>query len=147
MADPTQTNSLLILLGNGATPTEVFAHPCGANVNSLTLTNNTGEDTVLDCTDPLGEAAAITRWVESQDTALSISGRIAKESWAIWQAWAEGTVKNVKIEMGNSVGFGGGTYTVPAILQSFELTRTGKQTVTFNATIVGAGRRAYAAAS
>ena len=143
MADPTLSNHLLILLGNGATP-EVFAHPCGASAQSVKFTNNIGEETVLDCADPLGAMAAIKRWTESQDTEITISGRVAVESFATYREWSDGGAeKNIRIEILNTTELGGGFYTLPAILQDWEPGREGKGTVAFSATIVGSGQRVW----
>lgn len=143
MADPTLTNQLLILLGDGATPTETFSHPCGANARSVKFLNNTGEDSVLDCSNPLGAPAVIKRWTESQDTTLEISGKIGTESMETWRAWRDnGDEKNIRVEIHNSES-PGGYYTLPAILQEFELTSEGTSRVSFSASIVGAGRRTW----
>ncbi len=148
MSDPTLTNKLLILLGDGGDPTETFSHPCGANGSEVTFTNNTGEAVVLDCTDPLGLVAAIKRWTESQDTSMNISGRVASESFATWRAWADGgEIKNVRIAVTESAAWGGGHWELPAILGEFQMGREDKATVTFTASITGAGRRSWTAAA
>ena len=144
MADPTLTSKFLILLGDGATPTEAFAWPCGANARSVTFQNNTGETVVLDCTDPAGEVAAMKRWVESQDTNLTISGRLAIEALPMWRAWADDAViKNIRAVVDESAANNGGYWQLPAILQTFEISAEDKATATFTATIVGAGRRVW----
>lgn len=144
MAEPTLTSKFIIQLGDGATPTEAFGWTCGANARSVTLTNNLGEEVVLDCTDPTGEMAALARWVESQDTQITISGRVAIESWPTWREWAdEATTKNVRILLDETAAKNGGHWQLPAILQSLELGAEGKATATFTATIVGAGRRTW----
>lgn len=143
MADPTLTQNFLVKLGDGG-GSEVFSWPCGATARSVTLTNSTGEAVVLDCTDPAGTIAATKRWVESQDTSLSISGRVSTESWGVWKAWADaGTVKNIRIELDETGANGGGYWELPAILQSLELGAEGNSTATLTATIVGAGRRTW----
>lgn len=148
MAEPTVSNHLLILLGDGATPTEAFAFPCGASARSVTFTNNTGEEVLLDCDDPLNAMAAITRWTESQDTQISVSGRVSTEAFAEWMGWYDsGDVKNIRVEILNTVALGGGYYELPAILQNFEIGAEGKSTMTFTGTIVGAGQRTWTAAS
>lgn len=151
MSDPTLTNSLLILLGDGATPTEGFAYPCGANANTVKFKNNTGEEVTLDCNDPLGAAAIIQRWIETQDTELSIAGLLAKEALQTWRDWSDGAVnggvKNIRIAIMNSAADGGGYYTVPAILSEFEFSREGKKQVQISGTIVAAGRRVWTAAT
>lgn len=143
MADPNITGRLLILLGNGASP-EVFAWPCGASARSVTYTNNTGEEVLLDCSDPLDVPAAVTRWVESQDTQMTISGRVATESLEMWREWADDmSVKNIRVQWDHPGADGGGYHTLPAILQSLEMGVEGTASATFTATIVGAGRRVW----
>lgn len=148
MADPTLSNHLLVALGDGATPTETFAHPCGANAQTVKFTNNTGEEVLLDCADPLDAMAAITRWTESQDTEITIAGRLAKESLTAWRTWSDsGDAKNVRVNIFNTPALAGGYYTLPAILQTFEVGREGKSSVSISGTIVGAGQRVWADAT
>lgn len=147
MADPTLTNKFIITLGNGADP-EVFAFPCGANARSVKFTNNTGEEVLLDCTDPVGAPAAISRWVESQDGSMNISGRVSTEAFATWRGWADdASIKNVRAELQESAANGGGHWEMPAILQSFEMGAEGSSTATFTAEIVAAGARTWTDAS
>lgn len=147
MADPTLTKNFTILLGDGG-GTEVFAWPCGATARSVTFTNNTGEDTVLDCTDPTGEMAALARWVESQDTQVTISGRVAISSFPTWRAWSDdASTKNIRIVIDESAANNGGYWSLPAILQSLEIGAENSATATISATIVGAGRRTWTAAT
>lgn len=148
MADPTLTDKMLISLGDGGDPTETFAHPCGANARNVTFTNNLGEETTLDCTDPIGQPAAIQRWIESQDSAISISGRVARESWDTWRQWIdapnnEAAVKNVRVELDNNVTDGGGYWLIPMLPQNFELGTEGKSTVSFSVDLVASGRRVW----
>lgn len=150
MAAPVLTGRFLITLGDGGTPTEVFAWPCGANARNVTFRNNLGEETLLDCTDPLDSGTWVTRWLESQDTQLSISGRVDRSALAIWRAWADGgTKKNAKIEVDESLANGGGYWIVPSFLQSFEMGQegNGEGSATFTATIMGAGPRVWTAAA
>lgn len=147
MAAPTLTNKLLITLGDGADP-EVFAHPCGANSRALTMTNNMGEEALLDCDDPLGQPAAIYRWLESQDTSIELSGRVSVSSFGVWRAWSDsGLAKNIRIEIMNNTTDGGGYYAIPAILGTFEMTGEGKGTITFTASISASGPRVWTDAS
>lgn len=146
MSDPTLTSRMLILLGDGGDP-EVFAFPCGAGTRSITLTKNTGEEALLDCTNPLDVPAAVTRWMVSDDTQVSFSGRISTEAWATWRAWADAVgaaaVKNIRILMDEALANGGGYWVLPAVLTSFEMSTEGTGTTTFSATIQGAGRRVW----
>jgi len=147
MAQPTLSNSFIITLGDGGDP-ETFAFPCGANARSVTLSNNLGEEVTLDCTDPVGAPAAIQRWLESQDTSISISGRVSTEGFATWRAWADdGGTKNIRIEALNTSALGGGHWELPAICQSLEISAEGSSTAAFSADIVGAGARTWTAAT
>lgn len=147
MGTGTQTTRLVIQLGDGASP-ETFAHTCGANSFGITLTNNLGENTVLDCDDPLDVPAAIVRHLESQDTSCTISGMVTVEAWPTWLAWADdGVEKNVKILLDESAANNGGFWTLPAYLQQLELNKESGGKVTFSATISGAGQRAWTDAS
>lgn len=144
MAAPDLTRRFLIQLGDGGDP-ETFAFPCGANARSVTLKNNLGEETVLDCADPLGELAAIQRWIESQDTTLQISGRVAKgTSLAEWRNWVDdGSERNIRVLFDELGADGGGYYSLAAYLETLEWGSDGKGTATFTASIMGSGPRTW----
>ena len=143
-----QTTRLIVQIGNGATPTEVFAHTCGANSYTLNLTNNLGENTVLDCDDPLDLPASIVRHLESQDTSVTIAGMVTTGAWPVWRAWADdSSTKNIKIVLDESAANNGGFWVVPAILGGLELAKEGSGKVTFTATISGNGARVWTAAA
>ncbi|MFQ6550503.1 phage tail tube protein [Aestuariibius sp. 2305UL40-4] len=147
MAAPELTGSFLILLGDGGSP-ETFGFPCGANARSVSLTTNTGEEALLDCDDPLGLPSAVYRWIESADTGVSISGRTAVQFFPQWRMWADQPdgSRNIRIEALNTVQLGGGSWALPAILSDLEFASEGKGTMTFNATIQGAGPRVWTGA-
>lgn len=143
MGTGTQTTRFVIQLGDGADP-EVFAHTCGANSFGVTLTNNLGENTVLDCTSPLDVPAAIVRHLESQDTSVTISGMVTTEAWPTWRAWADdGSEKNIKLFLDESSANGGGFWLLPAYLQQLELGKESSGKVSFTSSISGAGSRAW----
>ncbi|KRS17533.1 phage tail tube protein [Roseovarius indicus] len=143
MGTGNQTTRLVIQLGDGASP-EVFAHTCGANAFGITLTNNLGENTVLDCDSPLDVPAAIVRHLQSQDTSATMSGMVTTEAWPTWLAWADdGDEKNIKIFLDESAANNGGYWTLPAYLQTLELSKENSGKVTFTATISGAGQRVW----
>jgi hypothetical protein len=143
-----QTTRLIIQLGDGATPTESFAHTCGANTFGVSLTNNLGENVVLDCDNPLDVPAAIVRHLESQDTSATISGMVTTEAWPTWRAWADGgTEKNIKLFLDESAADNGGFWTLPAFLQQLELSKENSGKVSFSATLSGAGKRTWTAAT
>lgn len=147
MGTGNQTTRLVIQLGDGGDP-ETFAHTCGANSFGATLTNNLGEETVLDCDDPLDVPAAIVRHLESQDTSATISGMVTTEAWPTWRAWADGgTEKNIKIFLDESAAKNGGFWTLPAYLQQLEINKESSGKVRFTASISGAGQRVWTDAS
>lgn len=148
MATGKQTKRLIIQLGDGATPTELFAHTCGANTFGITLTNNLGENTVLDCDDPLDVPAVIVRHLESQDTSATIAGMVTTEAWDVWRGWADGgDEKNIRILLDEAAVDSGGFWTLPAYLAGLELTKESSSKVSFSATISGAGQRVWTAAT
>ncbi|AJY44664.1 phage tail tube protein [Martelella endophytica] len=147
MATGNQTKRLIIQLGDGGSP-ELFAHTCGANTFGITLTNNLGENTVLDCDDPLDLPATITRHLESQDTSVSISGMVTTEAWPTWRDWADdGSEKNIKMLIDEPAASNGGFWIMPAYLGSLELSKEGSGKVTFTGSISGSGRRVWTDAS
>lgn len=149
MANPTLTGRFLILIGNGASP-EVFAFPCGANARSVKFTNSLGEQTLLDCADPLDGGVFVHRFLESQDTQITISGRLATQSLAMWRQWSDsGSAKNIRVEIDEPAARGGGYHTVKAYLQDFEISGegNGNGSAEITATIMGTGERVFTAAS
>jgi hypothetical protein len=147
MAQATLTNKFLISLGDGGGP-EVFAQPCGASARNVRFINNMGEQSTLDCDDPLGQPAAIQRWVDTQDTSLSITGKMALGSISTWRQWADQTTtKNIRIEIVESGANGGGYWELPCLLQTLEFGSVDKGMIDVSAEIVGAGARAWTAAA
>jgi len=102
---------------------------------------------LLDCADPLGVQAYVTRWMESGDTELKLSGRVSREAFPTWRDWADATGdaarRNIQIEVDNNVTDGGGYWQLPAIMTSFELGTEGQSTMTMDMTIMGAGPRVW----
>lgn len=139
-----QSKRLVVQLGNGGTPTETFAFTCGANSWTVTMENSTGETMMLDCTSPLDSPATMERWVESQTTAINMTGNVTTEAWDVWRAWCDtGSTKNCKIVFDESGANGGGHWIVPMILDSLELGKEGKGVVTFTASMSSSGTRTW----
>ncbi|MEP2680163.1 MAG: phage tail tube protein [Sulfitobacter sp.] len=144
MATGKQTKRLIVQLGDGVTPTETFAHTCGANTFGITLSNNLGENMVLDCDAPLDVPATIVRHLESQDTSVTLSGMVTTEAWPTWRDWADtGSEKNIKILLDEDAANNGGHWILPAYLAGLELGKETSGKVTFSATISGAGQRVW----
>jgi len=141
MAAPTTTNKFTILLGDGGSPTETFAWPCGANSRGIVISSQTGEEILLDCADPSGTTAWTNTWVEGKGWTLSISGRVAIGApWAVWRDWALSDLpKNVRAMIDESAANEGGYFAGSAVLESFEIGQEGKATVSFTASLKGDG--------
>lgn len=143
-----ETTRLVIQLGDGGDPTETFSFTCGANSFGVTLTNNLGENSALDCTNPLDVPASIVRYLETQDTSATISGMVTTEAWPTWRDWADdASEKNIRVLLDESAADNGGYWSLPAYCQQMELTKEGSSKVSFTATIVGAGQRTWTDAS
>ena len=100
---------------------------------------------MLDCDDPTGLPAVLKRFFESQDTTLSISGRVAKEAFAMWRAWADdGVDKNIRIVLDEALADNGGFWELAAFLGDFEMGQdSAKDSTTFTAEISANGRRTW----
>ena len=143
MANGKQTTRLVIQVGDGGDP-ETFAFTCGANTFGITLTNNLGENSALDCDNPLDVPASIIRHLETQDTSVTISGMVTTEAWPTWRGWADdGSEKNIKLFLDESAANNGGYWTVPAYLSELELGKENSGKVTFSASLTGAGQRVW----
>lgn len=113
MAKPTTFpfKDLLILIGDGATPTEVFEAPCGLTTKSFELSANSNEVQVPDCDDP-DAPAWIERVVATMTGTIAGNGVMAKESFPLWRDWAlQGVTKNSRVQiMGTAMGYYAGAF-------------------------------------
>ena len=105
-------------LGNGATPTEVFAAPCALKSKTFELTAQNSEVYLLDCADP--DAAS---WAERNVTGLSATGggagTIDPEDYDVWRDWfLSAEPKNIRIGPRTGVMNGGGYWQGPFICTS-----------------------------
>jgi hypothetical protein len=98
-AQTVRFSGLKVLLGNGATPTEVFSAPCGLTERSLTLSKEFGESNVPDCTDE--DAASWTeRDVTAKSATIAGQGVLDIVALPIWQArYDSDTSGNVRTEI------------------------------------------------
>jgi hypothetical protein len=123
MAKPTTASwtKLLIMLGDGATPTEGFAAPCALTTKGISFTADTSDQNVPDCDDP-----DLPSWVERVVRGLSAEvsggGRLALENFDIWQEWwASGETKNVRVKLDVPLANNGGHYAGRFVLTGFTL--------------------------
>jgi predicted secreted protein len=126
----------LIELGDGGTPTETFAAPCGLNSREFNRTAATNDTNVPDCDDPDAPS-----WLERDTTSLSGSlsgaGVVAAEDFATWNTWFEsGETKNVKISL---VGDAELEWIGPFKLTALNITGTRGARVTFTTSMESDG--------
>lgn len=134
-------SSLFIMVGDGATPTEAFAHPCLINSQrSIQFTAETAETNVPDCDDP--EAIA---WIEREKRALSAQisgeGSLHTPDAEIYFDWVKDEdPKNVRAKMNGVTGANGGGYMAGAFhLTAFELSGTRGEKVNCSITLLSSG--------
>jgi predicted secreted protein len=113
MAKPTTFpfKDMLILIGDGATPTEVFTAPCGLTTKNFELSANSNEVQVPDCDDP-DAPAWIERVVATMTGTIAGNGIMAKESFPLWRDWAlQGVTKNARVQLiGAAMGYYAGAF-------------------------------------
>lgn len=129
-----------LLVGDGATPTEVFAALCG--ITSLTKTTNkeTGTVNMPDCENP-----DLPGWLEvyliSNQMVISGSGTIAQESLQTWDEWDRtGEFKNVRWLRDITAANGGGHYQGRALLTQWEEVAEARAPFTFNFAVTFSGQ-------
>ena len=104
MSLPTEADFAIIKIGDGATPTEVFAIACGIQDVTINQAVGTQDRYVRDCAKP-GEIP--NRKVKATGKSLDVtgSGLIDKAQIAIYNS-ALGVAKNYKIEVYADYGTG-----------------------------------------
>lgn len=124
-----------ILLGDGATPTEVFTPICGLTTKGFNYTTDTSSTNVPDCTDEDLPSFA-EKDIISFSAQLSGSGVATRQSLGKMQAWIEsGTRKNVKVNFADAPNGDPEIYTGPAILSALNITANKGERVNVDITI------------
>lgn len=124
MAKPITVNAskMLIKIGDGATPTEVFAAPCGMTTKGLNFTKETNDVNVPDCDDP-DAPAWIERGVVSMSAEISENGILAMEALTVWQEFLDETIsRNVQVWLDVPVSSHGGHWNGKFHLTGFNVT-------------------------
>lgn len=126
---------LFIKVGDGATPTEVFTHPCMINSErGIQFSSNGVESTVPDCLDP--EAPAwVSRSKDGQSATLTGAGILDKTSVAMFDAWFRSAdTKNVQIWV-DDLGYWQGAFH----LMEFSVTGNRKEKATVSLSLSSDG--------
>jgi len=148
MANPTtfSGSKMLILLGDGVSPTEGFDAPCGLETRGLDRSAETSDTAIADCENP-----ELPPWTEREVVSLSWeisgSGILASESVAVWDAWfASGAAKNVRVEIYSGPS-AGRKYSGAAVLSQYNTSGERGQKVSVEVTLSGSGALTSAAIS
>jgi hypothetical protein len=111
----------LLLIGNGAEP-EVFAPLCGFTSLNLTVNIETSSTNIPDCEDP-----DLPAWLASDEVSkqmvLGGQGVLDTDAVQIEEDWIlEGGEKNFRWLREGSAANGGGYWSAPGILSTYEQT-------------------------
>lgn len=134
-------SKLLVQIGDGATPTEQFAHDCLINTSrGIQFNADTNEYIMPDCDNPDDPA-----WKDVTKDGLSVtitgSGMLhatSVETWFAW--WKDDATKNIRFKLNLAGASGGGHWSGAFHLTQMEISADGqKDTATANVTLVSSG--------
>ena len=124
MAKPTTVNAskMIIKVGDGATPTEVFTAPCGMTTKGINFTKDVNEVNVPDCADPDAPAWK-ERAVVAMSAEISENGILDMESLDTWQDLLDdGLSRNFQIWLDVPAAEHGGHWDGKFLLTGFNVT-------------------------
>lgn len=132
--------SLLVQIGDGGSPTEIFTHDCLINLDrSFTLAGDTNDVIVPDCDDP-SLPAFKKRFIDGISGDISGSGKLHTASAKTWQTWLlAGTAKNVRVNINVAGALGGGYFSFAAKLSSFSISGSRNEVATCDVSLVSDG--------
>jgi hypothetical protein len=124
-----------ILLGDGATPTEVFTPICGLTSKGFNYTTDTSSTNVPDCTDEDLPSFA-EKDIISFSSQISGSGVATRQSLGLLQDWiTSGERKNVQVSFADAPVGDPELYAGPAVLSSLNVTANKGERVQVEITI------------
>lgn len=136
---------MYLLVGDGATPTEIFATPCGISTFARSITTNTADVELMDCVTP---DAPVWLGVDvlSKRMTLTFSGTLDKDAYVdIWKDWAmEEATRNIRVyeNLGSgAAGYWGGK----GVLTEYSDTATGRGSYTMTGTVIFDGKPVWTA--
>jgi hypothetical protein len=140
-------SEVAILLGDGATPTEVFTAPCGLTQMGMTIAADSNQTIIPDCAAPDAAAWAVTE-VTSLQMTLSGQGVLDRDARPIWEDWVmSGEEKNIRWMYDVSSADFGGYYSAPGILDNYQVTSQRGQRATVQISIKLNGKPIWTAAT
>lgn len=110
----------LLMLGDGATPTEGFVAPCGLTTLGLTVNIELNSTNVPDCDDPDLPAWLVSDEVSKQ-MVVSGQGVLDRDAMQVYRDWLmDGGEKTVRWMTNGTGAQGGGYWEAPALLSTYE---------------------------
>ena len=135
--DTIKFGDVIVMLGDGATPTELFEAPCGVTSINWTTSTNTNDEDLPDCenNDAVGYQSPTVVSIGDQ---VQLQGFVDGDSHKAWIEFIQsGEPKNVRIVYDKGTNAGGGRkghYQFPAIVtnreEAFERRQSGRINVT-----------------
>lgn len=140
-------SEVILLIGDGATPTEAFAAPCGLTELTMTINADTNETIIPDCDNPDDPAWKITD-VSALQMTLGGTGVLDRAARKLWEEWFfSAAEKNVRWMYDVTAADFGGYYQAPAIITSYTVTATRGQRATVEVGITLNGKPVWTAAT
>lgn len=112
----------LLMIGDGATPTEAFEAPCGLTSLNMTINIETNTVNVPDCDDP-----DLPAWLVSDEVSKQMvvggQGVLDTDAMQIYRDWwISGGEKNIRWFTDGLAADGGGYWQAPALMTTYEET-------------------------
>jgi len=133
--------SLLVQIGDGATPTEAFAHDCLINTErGIQFQSETNRQVIPDCDAPDSAAWSVVN-KDSFSATITGSGMLHTPSIKDWADWfASDDAKNVRVLLnGVTLVNGGGHWAGSFKLTGWEVTGTRNEKATVSVTLESDG--------
>lgn len=112
---------LIIQLGGGETPTELFTAPCILTTRGFGLSATTADVAVPDCTDP-NLPAWVQRAIREMSGEITGSGLLDSPAFATWRTWfLSGAAKNIRIKIDVPLAASGGHFAGSFVLTRLEI--------------------------
>lgn len=137
LVDVVNGEKLLILVGDGATPTEVFDHPCLINTDrGISFASSLTQELIPDCDNP-DDPAWMTAEKDGLSATVNGAGMLDVASIETFDDWfRSGDTKNVKVKVDKT---GGSTWTGAFHLSEWSISGTRKSKATVSLTLVSSG--------
>jgi predicted secreted protein len=137
--------SLLVQIGDGATPTEVFAHDCLINTErGISFASETNRQVIPDCDAPDSLAWSVVN-KDALSATISGAGMLHTASVEEWHDWFNSDdAKNVRVTLnGVSAANGGGHWAGAFKLTGWEITGNRNEKATVSVTLESDGPVAW----